>query len=232
MTPLTHKNPPFKVIQILAFDLDRSQGGTSSSLGQEYVGQRDGVKTPVFADEPNIDIRIQLIRNRREKGGGFLGKVFKVASAISGIPFGGGGGDEESSGGLLGRLNPSIRVPQMLHEGVAFSQAVFGGAVEEAPLWRSGFTSFAVALGGGRLGLIPGLWVALDEGRQVDLTGVSLEDLGGRVALTRNGQELDINYLVLWFEIDEGGLPDMYTAPPDERRDYDPADLRERNKKP
>jgi tetratricopeptide (TPR) repeat protein len=38
MTPLTHKNPPFKVIQILAFDLDRSQGGTSD-LGGSYNSQ-------------------------------------------------------------------------------------------------------------------------------------------------------------------------------------------------
>lgn len=187
------------------------EGGTSS-LGMEYIAQRDGVPAPVATDEENIDLRIQLMRNQQEKGG-VLGTVFKVASVLTGGTLGG-------VAGVAASLAPPVRIPQMVQEGVAFSQAVFGGTSDEQPLWRSGFTSYAITQGGGRFGLLPGLWLAMDESRQVDLRGSYLEDLGGRVALLKDGEELDVNYLILALEIEEGPLPDLYYAEPPAESDF------------
>jgi len=127
---------------------------------------------------------------------------------------------------------PAIRVPQMLREGVAFSQAFFGGMSDEAPIWRSAFNSYGIAQGGSRLGLSPGLWVAMDERRQLDLRGVRLQDVGGRVGLVENGRPLDMNYLVLAFEVgvaDASDIPppiipqqDYYEAPPQDYYDNQP----------
>jgi hypothetical protein len=185
--------------------------GGISTLGLEYVAQRDGIPTPISTDESNIDFRIQLLRGAKKKGG-ILGKIFKIASFLTG---GALGGVEDAAKAALQAL-PAIRVPQLVPEGLAFSQAVFGGVSEELPLWRSGFTSFGIAEGGSRIALRPGLWVALDETRNLDMRGCYLDDIGGRVALLRDGREVDANYLVLALEISEGPLPDLYYAtPPD-----------------
>ncbi len=49
-----------------------------------------------------------------------------------------------------------------------------------------------------------------------DLRNVLLDDVGGRAALTQDGKELDINYLVLDFSMKENPLPDMYYGEPPE----------------
>ena len=95
----------------------------------------------------------------------------------------------------------------MVHEGVALAQATVGGMSDEAPIWRSGFNSFGLAKHGSRLALRPGFWVAMDESEQMDFTGISLNDIGGRVGLLKNGQPLDLNYLVLDLEIEGSGEP-------------------------
>ena len=123
-------------------------------------------------------------------------KVLKFASFLVGVPMAGGLAIPS-----LTDVVPSIRVPQMLREGVALSQALFAGEATEAPIWRSGFTSYSVSPGGSRLSMGPGLWVVLDTGREVDLTGVKLHDAGGQIVLVRDGQPLDVNYLVLAVEI-------------------------------
>jgi hypothetical protein len=184
--------------------------GGYSSLGLEYIGQRDGVPMPICCDESNIDLRIQLMRNRTEDGGSFLGKVFKLTTNIMGLS----SGDSNTAAGQIANLVPPVRVPQMVQEGIAFSQALFGSTAEEAPLWRSGFTSLGIAEGGSRLALESGLWVVLDEARQIELRNARLEDVGGQIALTNDSRELDVNYLVLAVEIEEGPLPDIYYAEP------------------
>jgi len=179
----------------------------ATSLGQEYVAQRDGAPRPVITDEPNIDIRIQLMRHRERVA--LLNKILKICSTIVQVSTGniaalsqsGGGGDPYA------QARPVIRVPQLFKEGVAFSQALFGGMAEEAPLWRSGFTSYGIAQGGSRLVVSPGLWIAVDETREPNLRGVTVADLGGRVGLTRDGAPLDINYLALQLEIKPAEAP-------------------------
>jgi hypothetical protein len=197
--------------------------GGYSSLGLEYIGQRDGVPMPICCDESNIDLRIQLMRNQKKEGEGILGKVFKLTTAIIGV----GSGESSPAAGQIANLVPPVRVPQMLQEGIAFSQALFGSTAEEAPLWRSGFTSLGIAEGGSRLAIEPGLWVVMDEARQVDLRNASLEDVGGQIALTVGGRELDVNYLVLAMEIEEGPLPDIYYEEPP-AMESDPMEFRNR----
>lgn len=185
--------------------------GGASSLGFEYVAQRDGSPIPIITDEPNIDIRIQLMRSKKAKSG-VLGKVLRVASVVIGGPVGGATG--ELAGQLGGgQSEPAIRVPQMLKEGVALSQAVFAGSIDEKPIWRSGFASFGVGPGGSRMGLRPGLWVVMDESRYLDLRGAQIDDIGGRATVTRNGKPLDFNYLVLDFQVEESTLPDYLMTP-------------------
>jgi len=173
--------------------------GGGNSVGLEYVAQRDGAPEPVICEEPNLDIRIQLIRHR--KAPGVLRKVLQVGSFLSGLPLGGGGGGSPMS---LASSQPAIRVPQMVREGVAFAQATVGGMSDDAPVWRGGFTSYALAKGGSRLALSPGFWVAVDDSPDIDYRSLRLEDIGGRIGVLRDGEALDLNHLVLAMEIAQG----------------------------
>lgn len=184
---------------LYARQFDLFEGGVSN-LGMEHVAQRDGAAAPVFMDEPNLDIRIQLMRHPGR--GGFLRKILKVATVVTGLPLGPGvGGRAQAVQDAL----PAIAVPHLAREGVALTQAMFGGTAEEKPIWCSGFNSFSLTTGGGRLKLVPGIWVAIDESRQVDMRGVRVADVGGRVALTRDGELIDANYLILDIQMDDGG---------------------------
>jgi len=203
-------------------------GSGASDIGLEYVAQRSGVPTPVSTDEGSVDIRIQLIRHRKKQGS-ILGRMFKLTARL--LPF----GDSEIVTSQLEKAATSIRVPQMLNEGTAFSQSLFGVTAEEAPLWRSGFTSFGIAEGRGRIVIRDGIWVVIDELREPDLTGVSVVDAGGRVKLLRDGQEIDANYLVLGVECEEGALPELYggggNGDMDNESNYDGTEFRERRDK-
>jgi hypothetical protein len=166
-----------------------------SSLGFEYIAQREGVPAPIVTQESNLGVRIQLMRVR--EGNDFLKTIFKVASyAVN--PFSLLG--DAASG--LAKLIPVVRVPEMAQEGIALAQAVYGSSSEKKePLWRSHIATYGLAKGGGRMALKPGFWVILDEARQADLRDVRLEDHQGRPTLMRGGEPCDINYLVLAFEI-------------------------------
>jgi hypothetical protein len=181
-------NEPVTWLFAQQFDVRRN-GRTN--VGLEYVGQRNGTRDPIVSDEPAVDLRIQLMRNRR--GAGLLRKVLQVFSFVVGLPTGGITG----SAAAFAQALPVIRVPRLLREGVAFSQALFGGVTDESPIWRGGFTTFSLAPGGGRLALTPGLWVIMDEAREVDLREVVLRDLGGSIGMLREGKPVDANYLVL-----------------------------------
>ena len=183
---------------LYAQQFDVFEGG-APNVGFEYVAQRNGVPSPVVTDQPNVDLRIQLLRHKKKSR--FLRTLLKTASFISGIPTGGTLSDPATA---LRDSMPEMRVPQMLPEGVAFSQAMFAGVAEETPLWRSGFSSYGIAAGGSRLGISTGFWVAIDESRQLDLRGVLLEDVGGSISLTRDGEPVDANYLVLMVEVSVG----------------------------
>lgn len=172
----------------------------ATTLGREYVGQREGVLDPIVTDEPNIDLRIQLMRESRSRG--LLGKIMKMWALILGVASGFG-----ATAGAAAQAMPALRITRLLPEGVAFSQALFGGTARQTPLWRSGFTTYAVAEGGSRLRVRPGFWVVIDESREVNLVGVRLEDVGGEIRLTRDGEPLDANYLVLSLEVAELELP-------------------------
>ncbi|MDH3469643.1 MAG: hypothetical protein OES26_27785, partial [Gammaproteobacteria bacterium] len=179
------------------FEATNNGGNT---VGLEYVAQRDNLPVPVICEEPNLDIRITLIRHR--KAPGVLRKILRIGSLLTGAPTVGMLGDSPSSHDYLANRQPVMRVPQMVQEGVAFTQATLGGMSDEAPIWRSGFTSYAVASGGSRLALRPGLWVAIDDSLDIDYSSIVLQDDGGRVSLVQNGKYLDVNYLVLALEID------------------------------
>lgn len=182
---------------LYAQQFETTRGATT--LGREYVGQREGVLDPVVTDEPNVDLRIQLMRESRSRG--LLGKIMKMWALIVGVASGLG------MTASVAQAMPALRITRLLPEGVAFSQALFGGTARQTPLWRSGFTTYSVAAGGSRLRLRPGYWVAIDEAREVNLVGVRLEDVGGEVRLVRNGEALDANYLVLALEAAELELP-------------------------
>lgn len=173
--------------------------GGGSTIGLEYVAQRDELPEPVICEEPNLDMRITLIRHR--KWPGTLRKILKVGALLSGSPVVGMLANKPSHFDYLADRKPVVRLPQMVEEGVAFTQATLGGMSDETPVWRSGFTSFAVAYGGSRLALRPGFWVAMDDSKEIDYGAIILEDLGGRVGLTVNGKPLNANYLVLALEI-------------------------------
>ena len=136
-------------------------------------------------------------------GGKLLRKLIKTALVVTGVPL------QLDDPDLQTTLNslPPIRVPAMLQEGVALSQAVIGTTAEEVPIWRGGFSSYGLTSEGSRLALGPGYWMAIDSSREPDLTGVVLSDLAGVVAPTRNGEVLDANFLVLAVEISEGAVP-------------------------
>lgn len=171
-----------------------------STLSLEFLGQRDGVRDPIVTDDINIDMRIQLIRHRGKAT--LLKKIMQIVSFVVGLPTAGLTGPAAA----LAEALPVIRVPRLLREGVAFSQAFFGGMTDELPIWRSGFTTFALADGGSRLALSPGLWVVIDEAREVDLRGAEVRDLGGRLGLVRDGVPVDANHLVLSIGVSEAVL--------------------------
>ncbi|MCH9693172.1 MAG: hypothetical protein K0U72_01575 [Gammaproteobacteria bacterium] len=171
-----------------------------STLSLEYVGQRGGARDPIVTDDSNIDLRIQLLRHR--KGAKLLRKILQLFSFVVGLPAGGITGATAT----LAQALPVIRVPRLLREGVAFSQALLGGLTKELPIWRSGFTTYALAEGGSRLALSPGLWVIIDESREVDLRGVQLRDLGGSVGLVRNEKIIDANYLIIAIDASQAQL--------------------------
>jgi len=100
----------------------------------------------------------------------------------------------------MGQAAPLLRVPRLAQEGVAFAQATVGGMADEAPIWRSGFSSYAIATGAGRLALRPGFWIAIDESGDVDYTKLRLDDIGGRVGVVGPEGPVDLNYLVLAVE--------------------------------
>lgn len=182
---------------LYAQQFETNRGATT--LGREYVGQREGVLDPVVTDEPNVDMRIQLMRQSRS--GSVLGKIMRMWGLILGLASGFG------VAGTAAQAMPALRITRLLPEGVAFSQALFGGAAKQTPLWRSGFTTYAMSEGGSRLRVRPGLWVAVDESRELSLVDVRLEDAGGDIRLTKNGEPLDVNYLVLSLEMDKAELP-------------------------
>jgi len=186
---------------LYAQQFDLFEGG-ASNLGMEHVAQRDGMSDPVVMDEPTLDIRIQLMRHPR-KGGGPLRKILRVATIVTGVPLGVNAGARVQA---IQQAMPPIAVPQLAKEGVALTQAMFGGTAEEKPIWCSGFNSYSLTKGGGRLKLAPGIWVAIDESRQVDMRGVRVSDIGGRVALAVNGEPIDANYLILDIQIEGGGM--------------------------
>jgi hypothetical protein len=182
------------------FDTD-DQGFTN--IGYEYVAQRDGAPNPAFSEDHNIGLRIQLMRAPR-RGGQIFRKMLSSALVLSGVPL---QLDDKNAQRALRSL-PPLRVPALLQEGAALSQAVIGGTAEEVPIWRGGFSSFGLSSAGSSLSLAPGLWLAIDGERETDLRGVVLEDVGGTVAPTRDGELLDCNYLVVGLDMGEGRRPD------------------------
>ena len=196
-------------------------GAGASTVGLDYVGQRNGAPDPVVTDEPSVGLRIQLMRQPRRAQ--ILSKVFKIWSVVTGLALGG-------AAGPLGATRAAatlVRLPRMLPESVAFSQALFGSVTEDEPVWRSGFNTYALSPGAGRLAVAPGFWVVIDEGTDVDLRGVVLDDMGGRAALARDGAVIEANHLVLSLEISETSLPG-YVFPDRgvrERSDVMPKDI-------
>jgi hypothetical protein len=166
--------------------------GGNTTLGLGYVAQKQGVSTPIYTTSPNVEIRMQLMQH---KNPGLLQKIFKITSMVIGTGMGMLG--QAAVPGLLSAI-PSLRIPQLVPEGVAFTQALLGSTNPESPIWRSGFNSYGLALNGGRMRLRPGLWVVMDEQRQPDLRGIKLDDYGGKAALLLDGAPIEsLNYLVL-----------------------------------
>jgi hypothetical protein len=180
------------------FDMD-SEGFTN--LGYEYLTQRSGSPEPAVTGQPSVALRIQLMRSPR-RAGVALRKFISTALVVTGA-LQASIEDRRSRQRAL----PPIRVPAMLQEAAALTQALIGGTAEETPIWRGGFSSYSLAAGGSRLGLVPGYWMAIDAARESDLRGVMLEDIGGFVSPTRAGEPLDANYVVFGFEIDAGPAP-------------------------
>jgi len=177
------------------FETQKNGGNT---VGYEYVAQRDSLPEPVICEDANVDMRITLVRHR--KAPGVLRKILRIGSLLTGAPVIGADGGSNRFDYLADRP-PVMAVPQMVQEGVAFTQATLGAMSDEAPIWRSGFTSYAIAYGGSRLSMRPGFWVAIDDSSGIDYNSIVLEDVGGRVGLMQNGVPLDVNYLVLAVEI-------------------------------
>ena len=164
-----------------------------NNLGLEYVAHRDGAAEDVVAEDPNIDMRIQLIRHAKPPGA--LRTILGVASSIIGAPV--GPPARPGPGGMAPRGPAMLRVPRMAQEAVAFAQATLGGTAKEKPIWRSGFTTFGLAEGGSRLTLNQGLWVAMDKIEGVSAEDLSLTEGEGSVILLHNGEPADFTYLVL-----------------------------------
>ncbi len=181
------------------FDID-DEG--FSNIGYQYVAQRGEAIEPVITDEPNLGLRIQMLRSQRRAGVLFR-KILRTALAVTGVPLQLENQDVQTALQAL----PPMRVPAMFQEGAALAQAIVGSMAQEPPLWRGGFSSYGIARGGSKVNLQPGFWAAIDVGREVDLREVMLEEVGPQVGLTRGGEPLDANYVVFGFEIDEGPAP-------------------------
>ncbi len=190
---------------LFAKQFDVFDGG-SSNLGSEYVAQHNNQPEPVVVDDPFVDLRIQLIRHVRKPT--FLRAVLNLASFLA----------KPAVGTFLQAASatptPSIRVPRLVPEGVALTQAVLGNSADEKPLWASGFNSYALTAVGSRMKLAPGYWVAYDDSLEGDLRDVRLVEDGDRVALQRGGQPIDANYLVLLFEVSSLAGRTVESAPP------------------
>ncbi|HZL95096.1 MAG TPA: hypothetical protein VFB99_15685, partial [Vicinamibacterales bacterium] len=191
---------PMTWLFVQQFDTD-SQGFTN--IGYEYVAQRDGAPNPAFTDDQNVGLRFQLMRAPSRSGQVFR-KVLSAALVLSGVPM------QLENRNLQSALKylPPLRVPALLQEGAALTQAVIGGTADEAPIWRGGFSSYGLSSAGSQLSLAPGFWMAIDAEREIDLRGVVLDDIGGTIAPQRDGELLDCNYLVVGLDINEGPRPD------------------------
>jgi hypothetical protein len=171
----------------------------ATTIGGEYLSQRDGIPAPLIVDDPHVGLRIQLMRKPQHAE--LLRKILRLAGLLIGSPVGREGGGAPTLQDLV-----PVRIPRLAREGVALSQAVFGTFATEKPIWRSGFNTYSLDSSGSAR-LLPGIWVVIDDDRALDLRGVMLEDHGGRVVMTRDGKPIDANYLVLVFEIGEGQPP-------------------------
>lgn len=170
-----------------------------NNIGREYVAHRDGTSEDVISEDANVDMRIQLIRHKKPPG--TLRKLLGVASSIIGV-----GMPAARVAGPPGMppMGPPamMRIPRMAREAVALAQATLGGAAEERPIWRSGFTTYGLAKGGSRLTLNPGLWVAMDSVAGVNAKDLQLTEGEGSIVLTHKGAAAEFSYLVLDVEIE------------------------------
>jgi hypothetical protein len=184
------------------FTLDAAR---RADVGYQYIAQRKEAPEPVTSDQPNLALRVQLMRSPR-RSALLLRKILRIALTLSGVPLGPAGGSDVRQ--ALQSL-PALRVPAMFDEAAALVQAVLGSVSEAAPIWRGAFTPYGIAEGGSQLSLEPGRWLVIDAERELDLRNVVLEEVGGQLAPVRDGAPLDVNYLVLALEIDEG-LPPVF----------------------
>ncbi|MBN1570585.1 MAG: hypothetical protein JXA73_22265 [Acidobacteria bacterium] len=174
----------------------------ASTLGHGYICQKRGMPDPVVTESPNIDVRMQLMQHRNP---GLLGKILKIAAMVMGGSVGADG--QATSPSLLATIFPAIRIPRLVQEGVAMSQSLIGGTGAESPIWQSGYTSYGLSEEGSRLSMNPGLWVAMDESAQQDLSHVQLVDYNGQATLVQNDKPLeDMNYLVMDVGVGEGQM--------------------------
>lgn len=190
------------------FEVMKNAGTT---VGMEYVAQRKGKPDPVVCDDPNVDMRIQLMRYKSSPQ--LFRKILKIGATLLKLPFGGNPLNSmgspsgmSSMGGMnsmygMNQAPAVMRVPRLAEEGVAFAQATVGGTADDTPIWRGGFTSFGVAVGGSRIALRPGYWVAIDDVEGVDYNKLRLDDLGGRVGIVGPDGAVTLNYLVLAVEV-------------------------------
>ncbi len=174
--------------------------GGATDLGMEHIAQAD---KSVELEEPTVDVRLQLMRHSPR--GGFLHKVLKVAGMLNGVRTGKGRDRLFASLDDATQQAPALRIPKLPKEGVALGQAVLSGITKERPLWASGYNAYSLTDGGGRLKITPGIWVAIDESRVTDTAGINVADRYGRIVLTRDGEPIDANYLILDFKIGEAG---------------------------
>jgi hypothetical protein len=152
----------------------------------------------------------------------FIRKILRIALALSGVPLGPGG--EPDLRQTLQAV-PALRVPAMFDEAAALVQAVIGGIGEATPIWRGVLTPYGIAEGGSQLSLEPGHWLVIDAERELDMRNVVLQDIGGQLAPVRDGAPLDVNYLVLALEIDQGPGPVFLRSCSGEARSETPQPL-------
>lgn len=185
---------------LFAQPFDVNQPGYTA-IGAQMVCQRDGVSFPMICEQPLIDIRIQLLRQK--KGMEFFRKVLRAAAWVAGV--GGAPGVRKTSLKDVSS-NLALQIPNQAKEAVALSQAVFGNMSDSAPLWKGGFTSFALLESAGAVRLDSGFWVVVDDSALGSLQNARLADRGGRAALLVDGKPIDANYLVLSFTIQPAQL--------------------------